>query len=64
MTNKEIKDFTSKLVSLKNDNSINKINLQEKKRIIGELTLQLAEAQSVISDLRFTLYNLKDKINK
>lgn len=37
MTNKEIKDFTSKLVSLKNENSINKITIKTYERIIAEL---------------------------
>jgi hypothetical protein len=37
MTNKEIKDFTSKLVSLKNENSINKITIRTYERNILEL---------------------------
>lgn len=37
MTNKEIKDFTSKLVSLKNENSINKITIKTNERKLNEL---------------------------
>lgn len=37
MTNQEIKDFTSKLVSLKNQNSINKITIKTYERNIAEL---------------------------
>ena len=36
MTNQEIKDFTSKLVSLKNENSINKITIKTYERKIRE----------------------------
>jgi len=37
MTNQEIKNFTSKLVSLKNENSINKITIRTYERNISEL---------------------------
>jgi len=37
MTNQEIKDFTHKLVSLKNENSINKITIRTYERNISEL---------------------------
>ena len=37
MTNKEIEDFTSKLVSLKNENSINKITIKSYELHIIEL---------------------------
>jgi len=36
MTNQEIKDFTHKLVSLKNENSINKITIATYERKITE----------------------------
>ena len=37
MTNREIEDFTSKLVSLKNENSINKITIKSYELHIAEL---------------------------